>query len=339
MYNVFFGISIFIALSFPLYSAWGVKLVLEGRLGQDPNDPKRKAHFFSPMGIYTKGLIVLGNAIFLPVLKTLLRAFTCVYPDGVQARHIVLGEMRCWEGAHLAYIYIAVLAIALYYPLASYVYPNLQFADKSVDLKFDPMFMIFQQQTRLAIAGVVVVGHAHLTMVMCFTGCVHLWQMVVNIRTEPCVVLSVNHWRTFEFAVQAWCCACAALLLVSGMRQVAWAVLIGGLVLIVTGTLFSIYRARSLTEQGEQLSSRDSLAEGREWDGVTSLDEDIGSSDEDEIPMSVCSHSMSQSVASHFTHAPSRSLAGQINSRKRVPSQKLGAVLAQDRDQNADGEC
>ena len=44
-------------------------------------------------------------------------------------------DTACWEGIHAGWAASAALAVLLYYPMSSFVYPNLQFLDPSDDFK------------------------------------------------------------------------------------------------------------------------------------------------------------------------------------------------------------
>ena len=48
---------------------------------------------------------------------------------------------------------VTLLGIFIYYPLSSFMFPNLQFQDKALDLKYNPSFMVLQVQVKLIITG------------------------------------------------------------------------------------------------------------------------------------------------------------------------------------------
>lgn len=37
---------------------------------------------------------------------------------------------------------VGLFGIIIYYPLATFFFPNLQFQDRALDLKYDPTFMV-----------------------------------------------------------------------------------------------------------------------------------------------------------------------------------------------------
>ena len=50
--------------------------------------------------------------------------------------------MECLSDEHILYLVLAIVAIAVYYPAATLLYPNIQFQNKNLDLKFDTSFLV-----------------------------------------------------------------------------------------------------------------------------------------------------------------------------------------------------
>jgi len=48
---------------------------------------------------------------------------------------------------------MAAVAIILYYPISTFMFPNFQFQDKGLDLKYDPSFLVLNIQAKLLITG------------------------------------------------------------------------------------------------------------------------------------------------------------------------------------------
>ena len=61
-------------------------------------------------------------------------------------------QINCFEGVHYLYITIGLITLIAYYPLATFMYSNLQFVNKSSDLKYNPNFMVYLAQAKLIIA-------------------------------------------------------------------------------------------------------------------------------------------------------------------------------------------
>ena len=59
----------------------------------------------------------------------------------------------CYGGIHKLLMYFAFIGIMLFYPLQTFLFPDLQYADKTLDLKFKTSYIIFQIQVKLIIIG------------------------------------------------------------------------------------------------------------------------------------------------------------------------------------------
>ena len=53
-------------------------------------------------------------------------------------------------------MFVSFIGLILYYPAATFMDPNLQFVDKTLDIKFAPTYLIFLCQGKLMIAGAAV---------------------------------------------------------------------------------------------------------------------------------------------------------------------------------------
>ena len=63
--------------------------------------------------------------------------------------HSMVQTMQCWSGTHLFYVFLAVVALLAYYPMASFIYPQLQFCDKHADVKYTTSFVVLLNQAKL----------------------------------------------------------------------------------------------------------------------------------------------------------------------------------------------
>lgn len=54
---------------------------------------------------------------------------------------------------------MSIIGLIAYYPLSTYVFPNFQFADKVLDLKFKPSYLIIYFQVQfILVANKVLLG-------------------------------------------------------------------------------------------------------------------------------------------------------------------------------------
>jgi len=218
-----------VGVCYPVYALYGVGLVMRNRLGV--NEDGTIFSFLSWQGFYINGLTILSSTLYFPILESLLAAFPCEYLQTEGANGSMINQTEgangfsqtmeaalgfgggaCYGRAHLAYMVGAGLALLMYYPLASFVFPNLQFADKLLDLKFEPSFLVMFQQTRLLMAAAASWYPDAIMTRLLVALLTFLLLAYLNQRMQPCLVHSVNIWRTVEFLLSAAICATSLLL-------------------------------------------------------------------------------------------------------------------------------
>jgi hypothetical protein len=131
----------------------------------------------------------------------------------------------CLSDQHLKYMGIATLAILLYYPISTFMFPNFQFQDKSLDLKYDPSFLVLNIQAKLLITGtllfpdiilsikkgfisffkpeseddisIIIVRQVGVAMILFFLA-------LITIYLRPCLIKRVNVWDVAFYALASW---------------------------------------------------------------------------------------------------------------------------------------
>lgn len=85
-------------------------------------------------------------------MKSFIDTFSCNY----DVKPWTLYEdptIICNDQTHYIYVFFASIGILLYYPLSSFLFPNIQFQNKALDLKYDPTFVVILTQIKLLISG------------------------------------------------------------------------------------------------------------------------------------------------------------------------------------------
>ena len=59
----------------------------------------------------------------------------------------------CMSDLHIMYMGLGMLGLLIYYPVATFFYPNFQFLDKTLDLKYNPSFTVLVLQGKLKYEG------------------------------------------------------------------------------------------------------------------------------------------------------------------------------------------
>ena len=95
--------------------------------------------------------IILASSAYTGVIKNLFDTLAC----DLESKPYFMNRdphINCFEGVHYLYITIGLITLIAYYPLATFMYSNLQFVNKSSDLKYNPNFMVYLAQAKLIIA-------------------------------------------------------------------------------------------------------------------------------------------------------------------------------------------
>jgi len=177
-WQTFFWCVIPCCFLYPFMASYGVKIVMEsgaGNVGLGLDEHGNPAPLFSWMSAYTNFLSVTSATTFSFFLTVLARTFACDYTESsgpatpAIARHSQMTTMSCWEGEHLLMVFLALVALLMYYPMASFMYPQLQvllililililkpldpfmypqlqFCDKAADIKYTTSFVVFLNQ-------------------------------------------------------------------------------------------------------------------------------------------------------------------------------------------------
>ena len=115
-------------------------------------------------------------------------------------------SVTCWSGVHWAMVFAAVISLACYYPIATFLFPSFQFVDRGLDIKFSPSYLVFLQQAKLLVAGLAAFfplsTDAGVAMVV--SALIFYISAGVTTTTAPCLVGRVNVWRSASLGIAAW---------------------------------------------------------------------------------------------------------------------------------------
>ena len=83
-----------------------------------------------------------------------------------------------------------------YYPFATFLYSNLQFVNKTTDIKFHPQFIVYIAQIKFIFSTLASFLHSTSSLViirlMIMSGFMFILALI-SITKTPCMVQSVNH--------------------------------------------------------------------------------------------------------------------------------------------------
>ncbi len=92
-----------------------------------------------------------------------------------------------------------MVGIIVYYPMATFMFPNLQFQDKLLDLKFYPSFLVLLSQVKLFMSCLQAFYADQIYVVLIFTSVTMFTLGIICLRWKPCLVKNANLWYTTEY--------------------------------------------------------------------------------------------------------------------------------------------
>ena len=158
--------------------------IKRGRLGL--NEDYTIAKFPSWQFFLTKFISLFGTSFYLTILAALLSAFSCTYSNDTW--HLLR------DNQHVVYFVFAILALILYYPLATLLYPNIAYHDKALDIKFDTSYLVIESQGKLVIAGfsAFFAKEVYIWLQLIVSIVVSTVLLILCIKIKPCLIMSVN---------------------------------------------------------------------------------------------------------------------------------------------------
>lgn len=100
----------------------------------------RPAKFCSCEFFLSRGTILLGASAYIGIMKNMFDSLACDFDTDTLSR---TSDISCFTGTHFLYIAVSIFVLVVYYPLATFMYANLQFVNKGSDLKYAPNFIVY----------------------------------------------------------------------------------------------------------------------------------------------------------------------------------------------------
>jgi hypothetical protein len=228
-----FWVSIALCLLYPLVALPNIREARKGRLGKQPDGRPLKKLSLAYITLTLTNLV--GINLYYPLMINLVQIVGCssMTTMGLEDRMQLNADIVCWEGTHLWAVISMVVAVCLFYPLASFMLPNMQFVNNALDIKFDSTFLVFGAQGKLLLAGVFTFFRTAPALLMGAATINYVTLLVLCYTFQPCLVKRINRWKTLSYAVPAWCHLCALLYVVGFDGDQDYST--GMLVLMATG--------------------------------------------------------------------------------------------------------
>jgi ABC-type branched-subunit amino acid transport system substrate-binding protein len=164
-----------------------------------------------------------GNTMFLPALALLLDVLVCDHQ--AQGKAYVWRDcyVNCWEGEHIPYLVMAILAIIFYEPVAVFSRPLWQQAKTGLNIKIKPIFLLFKTciQILLIAVGKSLQGISPLSHAIVFS-VIFITFTVVTYKIRPFNYNRCNLWEVISLMMVSYLSVLATLSYVGNQTHVAW---------------------------------------------------------------------------------------------------------------------
>ena len=272
-WNYTFWLSCGLAALLVFLVVLSLKRIKKGTLGM--NKDGTDASFPSSQFFSSELCQLLGKSMYFTIICSLLSALAC---DFSESKLIVQESIECFSDDHSAYLLVSLLLFLVYYPIATLLYPNVQYQDRALDIKFDSTFLVLESQGKLLIAsfGVFFKSEDWVWMKLSVMGTVFLCLFVLSLKMQPCICQSYNIVKTGVYLLPVWVCGCSLLSNVFQEYSEVTAGLIknylslGGVALL----LFSI-GAFQVKNFGWKFMTKDALVSAVEDSRKTAFEEEI----------------------------------------------------------------
>lgn len=219
----------FLAISYP-----AIRLARAGRYGVSQD--MRPVSMLSWTGLLSRAVSLLAVSLYMTIMKTQLDALSCIYYESTDQWLLIRNsDIECFSSTHAVYFSLSILAIAIYYPLATLLYPTIQYQNKGLDLKYDTTYVVLESQGKLTMTGFIAFlpreKYLKLQLIACI--CVTSILSIIVIKLKPCLVKSYNLWKAGGFVLVAWCAFWALMNVVSGGEVFCLVLLVVGVAGIV----------------------------------------------------------------------------------------------------------
>ena len=213
-FPIFFGISIAISVIFPFYVKHALMRAKIGKLGVDDNGRILKAT--SKEGIYMAILNYINNNCYFGIMTTLFSSFACSYNREKETFYLLIDYTQsttCFDAnsIHSMYMGLAAIGIITFYPLATVLIPSFQFSDKALDIKFDKVFILVENQSDLIIIIIFVFLGNNSLLVLSVQLAICLFLALLCHHMHPCLAPEMNKYKTLVYLSAAYVTADAIL--------------------------------------------------------------------------------------------------------------------------------
>ena len=189
-----FWVTFSVAICYVPVAWYSKSKIILGGIGKDAQGEKQK--ITTAEGFRKLVIIIAGSQFYMFIIKSQLSVFAC----NLEEEPPVLWNTNivCYETLHVAHFFCAIACIFVYYPIATFIYPMLQFNDSKLQIKFQTTFVIILSQTKLIITALTVFlpYQYYLKYQLVLASGALLFLFIYFTVEKPCLVTKVNIWMS-----------------------------------------------------------------------------------------------------------------------------------------------
>lgn len=249
-YQIIMWISTGLVVVYLGMSIKAVRYISEGRFGL--TESGLPAGFPTPMFFFTTIYKLLSLSLFSFIMQTIYDTFDCTWFNSPPFLLFRDSSLECLSAKHDVFLVVAIVSMAIYYPISAYVSPNFQFAEKSLDLKYKPSYLVlfFQCKLILVAAQVLLTSTPQNSTLELIYIAVILAVLIVLaftvLQTQPCLIKWFNFLDALILLIGLVVNACGLAIYLTGQRiicivvaSVVSALLVGGTAWLLKARFFS----------------------------------------------------------------------------------------------------
>jgi hypothetical protein len=171
--------------------------VKRGVAGRDKDGKKvgiRDADFWNK-----RFLTIFGGGAYIFVVKYMMNIYACEFD--MDPPKIPKAFIECYTSWHIGLMVSAFTSLMVYYPIATFLFPLMQFNDSDLDFKHKQTYLIVLAQAKLLISGfkVFLPYSKYYEYQLVLSSVVLFLIFIYTVIEKPCYEKRFNLWASFGY--------------------------------------------------------------------------------------------------------------------------------------------
>ncbi|KAM3142483.1 hypothetical protein pb186bvf_005385 [Paramecium bursaria] len=238
-----FGAALAASIIYGLVGRLALTKIDEGTFGKDDMGNKAKLPQWNAI---LPLIINFLSGQFVRIMTQYINAFICNYDEPGHYYLEVQSSIECMSPEHYYIMGLTIIGVSIYYPLSSFLQPQFQFTDNTLNFKFNSKFQVVYTQAKLIILGssTLFQNIDNALIFQLITSAIIMgFILVYHIDSHPCYV---DWFNTVEQVLlfNVFIIYIAATVILLTEQYIIGLVIVGSMLLISTIFGFIIYKKR-----------------------------------------------------------------------------------------------